>query len=83
MVAGQKSIDYGEGSAEKPGFPDMPSWFGGNLDFKNLSVGLRNTGMDAALISKVMGGNWLTFLAKVLSQKSDGFIFKLVSSLVL
>ena len=59
-----KSIDYGEGSAEKTGFPYMPSWFVGNLDFKNLSVGLRNTGMDAALISKVMGGNWFTFFSE-------------------
>ena len=64
-----KSIDYGEGSAEKPGFPGMPSWFGGNLDFKNLSVGLRNTGMDAALISKVMGGNWFKFFSESFEPK--------------
>ena len=64
-----KSIDYGEGSAEKPGFPDMPSWFLGNLDFKNLSVGLRNTGMDAALISKVMGGNWFRFFSESFEPK--------------
>ena len=64
-----KSIDYGEGSAEKPGFPDMPSWFRGNLDFKNLSVGLRNTGMDAALISKVMGGNWFKFFSESFEPK--------------
>ena len=63
-----KSIDYGEGSAEKPGFPEMPSWFG-VLDFKNPSAGLRNTGMDAALISKVMGGNWFKFLRKSFEPK--------------
>ena len=56
-----KSIDYGEGSADKPGFPDMPNWFGGNLDFSNISTGLKNTGMDASIISKVMGGNWFNF----------------------
>ena len=56
-----KSIDYGEGSADKPGFPDMPNWFGGNLDFSNISAGLKNTGMDASMISKVMGGNWFNF----------------------
>ena len=56
-----KSIDYGEGSADKPGFPDMPNWFGGNLDFSNISTGLKNTGMDASMISKVMGGNWFNF----------------------
>ena len=64
-----KSIDYGEGSAEKPGFPDMPSWFGGNLDFTNLSTGLRNTGMDASLISKVMGENWFNFFSKSFEPK--------------
>ena len=64
-----KSIDYGEGSADKPGFPDMPSWFEGNLDFKTINVGLRNTGMDAALISKVMGGNWFKFFSKSFEPK--------------
>ena len=64
-----KSIDYGEGSVEKPGFPDMPSWFRGNLDFKSLSLGLRNTGMDASLISKVMGGNWFSFFSKSFEPK--------------
>jgi len=56
-----KSIDYGEGNADKPWFPDMPNWFGGNLDFSNISTGLKNTGMDASIILKVMGGNWFNF----------------------
>ena len=64
-----KSIDYGEGSAEKPGFPDMPSWFGGNLDFSNISTGLKNTGMDAPMISKVMGGNWFNFFRNSFESK--------------
>ena len=64
-----KSIDYGEGSAEKPGFPDMPSWFGSNLDFTNINEGLKQTGMDASLISKVMGGNWLNFFSKSFEPK--------------
>ena len=64
-----KSIDYGEGSAEKPGFPDMPSWFGGNLDFTNINEGLKETGMDPSLISKVMGGNWFNFFSKSFEPK--------------
>jgi len=56
-----KSVDYGEGSVDNPGFPEMPNWFGGNLDFSNISTGLKNTGMDASMISKVMGGNWFNF----------------------
>jgi len=63
------SSNYGEGSAQKARFPDMPSWCRGNLDFKNLSVGLRNTGMDAALISKVMGGNWFKFFSESFEPK--------------
>ena len=64
-----KSIDYGEGSADKPGFPNMPSWFGSNLDFANINEGLKQTGMDAALISKVMGGNWFRFFSESFEPK--------------
>ena len=64
-----KSIDYGEGSADKPGFPDMPNWFGGNLDFSNISTGLKNTGMDQSMISKVMGGNWYNFFSNSFGSK--------------
>jgi microsomal dipeptidase-like Zn-dependent dipeptidase len=64
-----KSIDYGEGSADKPGFPDMPNWFGGNLDFSNISTGLKNTGMDQSMISKVMGGNWYNFFNNSFGSK--------------
>jgi microsomal dipeptidase-like Zn-dependent dipeptidase len=65
-----KSIDYGEGSVEKPGFPDMPSWFTGNLDFENVSTGLKNTGMDSLLIAKVMGLNWLKFFESSFEPKT-------------
>ena len=64
-----KSIDYGEGSADKPGFPDMPNWFGGNLDFSNITTGLKNTGMDHSMISKVMGGNWFNFFRNSFESK--------------
>ena len=64
-----KSIDYGEGSADKPGFPDMPNWFGGNLDFSNIRTGLKNTGMDQSMISKVMGGNWYNFFSNSFGSK--------------
>ena len=64
-----KSIDYGEGSVDKPGFPDMPNWFGGNLDFSNIITGLKNTGMDQSMISKVMGGNWFNFFRNSFESK--------------
>ncbi|WP_420857726.1 membrane dipeptidase [Marivivens marinus] len=56
-----KSIDYGEGSADAPGFPPMPDWFGDNRDFGQIADGLRAAGLSAEDVSAVMGGNWLRF----------------------
>ncbi len=56
-----KDIDYGEGSASDAGFPPMPPWFGGNLDFGNIADGLRTFGFADTDVEKVMGGNWLRF----------------------
>ncbi len=59
-----KSIDYGEGSADAPGFPSMPEWFADNRDFGNIAAGLRAVGMTEAEVAAVMGGNWLRFFAQ-------------------
>ncbi|MCV2863756.1 dipeptidase [Defluviimonas sp. WL0075] len=59
-----KTIDYGEGSKDAPGFPPMPDWFEGNRDFGKIAWGLGETGMTAAEVSAVMGGNWLRFFAE-------------------
>ena len=56
-----KEIDYGEGSAVAPGFPEMPDWFQDNRDFGNIQNGLRKTGMNEAEIAGIMGGNWYRF----------------------
>lgn len=56
-----KRIDYGEGSAAAPGFPDMPDWFADNRDFGRITEGLRATGMTTGEVEAVMGGNWLRF----------------------
>lgn len=56
-----KEIDFGEGSAAAPGFPDMPSWFQDNRDFGNIETGLRNIGMSAEDVAAIMGGNWYRF----------------------
>jgi microsomal dipeptidase-like Zn-dependent dipeptidase len=56
-----KSIDYGEGSVDAAGFPPMPDWFHDNRDFGKIASGLHATGMDAADVEAVMGGNWLRF----------------------
>ena len=33
-----KNIDFGEGSSMNPGFPEMPQFYKGNLDFPNLEI---------------------------------------------
>jgi microsomal dipeptidase-like Zn-dependent dipeptidase len=58
-----KAIDYGEGSADKPGFPPMPTWFQDNRHFGAIREGLAVAGMDAQGIDGVMGANWYRFYA--------------------
>lgn len=59
-----KGIDYGEGSASKPGFPAQPSWFETNKDFDNIEAGLRNVGFSADEVAAVMGNNWYRFFSE-------------------
>ena len=59
-----KEVDYGEGSAAKPGFPPMPEWFRDNRDFGNIETGLRRAGLNAAEVGGIMGGNWHRFFAE-------------------
>ena len=56
-----KEIDYGEGSADAPGFPAMPDWFRDNRDFDNIETGLKDIGLNEMEISAFMGGNWYRF----------------------
>ncbi|WP_071674699.1 membrane dipeptidase [Nioella nitratireducens] len=59
-----KGVDFGEGSADAPGFPPQPDWFRDNRDFGNIEAGLRAKGFDEADIAKLMGGNWYRFFAE-------------------
>ena len=56
-----KTMDYGEGSANNAGFPDMPQWFRDNRDFGNIEDGLRATGLNAKEVAGIMGENWYRF----------------------
>jgi membrane dipeptidase len=56
-----KAIDYGEGSVDAPGFPDMPTWFKDNRDFGNIRDGLAATGFSTAEVDGIMGDNWYRF----------------------
>ncbi|CTQ52110.1 Membrane dipeptidase (Peptidase family M19) [Roseibium album] len=66
-----KSIDFGEGSASAPGFPEMPDWFSDNRHFGRISEGLKATGMTTDEVSAVMGGNWLRFFENSFSATAD------------
>lgn len=59
-----KEVDYGEGSAAAPGFPNMPDWFRDNRDFGNISSGLQAVGMNDAEVAAIMGGNWYRFFSE-------------------
>ena len=76
MRAGRwtKSVDYGEGSKDAPGFPDMPSWFRDNRDFGNLSTGLRAVGFSGDEVAAIMGGNWERFFAMSFGTAGQGTV---------
>jgi microsomal dipeptidase-like Zn-dependent dipeptidase len=57
-----KVMDYGEGSAERPSWPDPLPWFRTSADFPNIALGLRDRGFSNAEVDGIMGGNWLRFL---------------------
>jgi membrane dipeptidase len=56
-----KAVDFGEGSADAPGFPPMPDWFRDNRDFDSIESGLAEVGFAADEIAGIMGENWLRF----------------------
>jgi membrane dipeptidase len=59
-----KSVDFGEGSADAPGFPAMPGWFQDNRHFGTIEAGLAKLGMSEAEVSAIMGGNWANFFTR-------------------
>ena len=56
-----KELDFGEGSAAAPGFPEQPQWFRDNRDFGNIAQGLLGVGFSEAEKDAILGGNWLRF----------------------
>ena len=66
-----KDIDYGEGSADKAGFPPMPEWFQDNRHFPALLNGLRDHGFAETEIAGIMGENWLRFFDASFGPEDD------------
>ena len=56
-----KKKNYGEGSKEKAGFPNQPSWFLDARGFNNLEKGLKKIGFSNEEIYGILGNNWYNF----------------------
>jgi microsomal dipeptidase-like Zn-dependent dipeptidase len=67
-----KQLDYGEGSAQAPGFPPMPCWFEDNRDFGTLGRGLRAAGLNDRQINGIMGENWQSFFEQSFGAQETG-----------
>lgn len=67
-----KQVDFGEGSAQAPGFPPMPSWFEDNRDFGTLGRGLSAAGLNDQQIDGIMGENWLAFFKQSFGAEETG-----------
>ena len=56
-----KTKNYGEGSKNKPEFPQQPNWFLDARGFKNLEVGLKKIGFNEDETHGILGNNWYNF----------------------
>lgn len=54
-----RGVDYGAGSAARPGKVAPPDWFGSFSDLKLIAPAMQRAGFSAADIDKVTYGNWL------------------------
>jgi len=60
-----KTKNYGEGSKNKPGFPDQPSWFKDARGFDNIESGLRKIGFSEEDVNGILGNNWYNFYKNI------------------
>jgi microsomal dipeptidase-like Zn-dependent dipeptidase len=59
-----KEIDYGEGSADRAGFPPQPAWFENSTGYPGIAQGLAEVGFDEAEVAKICQGNWYQFFER-------------------
>ena len=60
-----KSKNFGEGSKNKPGFPDQPDWFLDARGFNNLEKGLKKIGFRDDEVDGILGNNWYNFYKEI------------------
>ena len=56
-----KSINFGEGNKNKPGFPKQPKWFEDARGFSNIEKGLKKVGFSDEETNGILGNNWYNF----------------------
>ena len=56
-----KSINFGEGTKNKPGFPKQPEWFEDARGFSNIEKGLKKVGFSDEETNGILGNNWYNF----------------------
>ena len=57
--------NFGEGSKNKPGFPDQPDWFKDARGFKNLEIGFKKVGFSDQEVLDILGNNWYNFYKNI------------------
>ena len=60
-----KAKNYGEGSKDKPGFPDQPDWFIDARGFNNIEKGLNKIGFNDEEINNILRNNWFNFYKNI------------------
>ena len=60
-----RSVNYGEGSQKKAGFPKQPTWFEDARGFKNLEYGLKKVGFSNDETNQILGNNWFNFYKNI------------------
>jgi len=60
-----KATNYGEGSKDKPGFPDQPDWFLDARGFVNIEKGLLKVGFNEEETNNILGNNWFNFYKNI------------------
>ena len=60
-----KSKNYGEGSKNKPGFPNQPGWFQDARGFENIENGLKKIGFSDIETHGILGNNWYNFYKSI------------------
>lgn len=61
-----RTVDYGAGSADLPGWPEWQDWFQSAHDFPNVAQGLLDIGFTQTEVDGIMGKNWYRFFKQVI-----------------